>query len=71
MSGDWKHWKDFPWPYKDGMYGCLSDPKYLEDRHNKALKSGNGWMYNDGKGWEMNPETAMAYQRRRRKERGE
>jgi hypothetical protein len=59
---DWKNWtKGFP--YKNG----INNPQYKKDRNALFEKHGNGWWCNDGKGWEMNPETSMAYQRRRRK----
>jgi hypothetical protein len=69
MSADWKHWKDFPWPYRGGIYGCLSDPKYIKDRLATEIKNGNGWWINDGKGWSMHYESPMMYHKRKRKER--
>ncbi len=69
--GDWQHGKKFPWPYKGGLYGCLSDPKYIADRNKVESESLHTWYQNDGKGWSMDTETPMEYQRRRRKARGE
>jgi hypothetical protein len=62
MSNGWKQWKR-GFPYKNG----INNPQYKKDRNALFEKHGNGWWCNDGKGWEMNPETSMAYQRRRRK----
>ena len=67
--GDWQHRKKFPWPYKGGLYGCLSDPKYITDRHKAESESLHTWYQNDGTGWEMNPvspaEKARQYKKRK------
>ena len=70
-ENDWKRGLNWKFPYRDhGLYGTLSDPKYVEDKRNIEKKHGNGWWWNDGRGWSMNWETHMLYQRRRKKEKG-
>jgi hypothetical protein len=66
MSIDWRKKIHVPYPYKGNV---LTDPQYREDRKAIEIKHGNGWWCNDGKGWEMYPETNVEYQKRRRKER--
>jgi hypothetical protein len=70
-KNDWKRWVDVEiWPYKGGMYGCLSDPKYIKDREQIEKENGNGWWWNEGRGWTMYWESPMEYHKRKRKERG-
>ena len=69
MSGgkEWRCFIGWEYPYKGHT---LSNPKYIKDRDRMFKKNGNGWWWNDGRGWSMNWETHMLYQRRRRKEKG-
>ena len=63
MSPAWRN--AIPYPYKG-----LDDPKYLKDRERTEKRNGNGWWWNDGKGWTMEWESPMEYHRRKRKARG-
>ena len=69
MAGgkEWRCFIGWKFPYKAHT---LSDPEYIKDRDRMFKKNGNGWWWNDGRGWSMNWETHMLYQRRRRKEKG-
>jgi hypothetical protein len=31
----------------------LTDPKYIKDKEKTFQENGNGWWWNDGKGWEI------------------
>jgi len=44
----------------------INQPKYIEAR-NKFFEGNNGWWCNDGKGWELNPESPAEKARKRRK----
>lgn len=54
MSENWKDYIDWEFPYKGHV---MSNPQYLKDKNECFTKNGNGWWCNDGKGWDMNPET--------------
>jgi len=67
----WRCFLDWKYPYRDyGLYGALKDPQYIKDKNKLFNKNGNGWWWNDGKGWTMSWESPMEYHRRKRKERG-
>ena len=34
--------KDWKYPYRNGKYRCLNDPKYIKDRDEFFTKNGNG-----------------------------
>ena len=62
MSPAWRN--AIPYPYKG-----LDDPKYLKDRERTEKRTGNGWWWNDGKGWDPEAESPMLRQRRYKKEK--
>ena len=69
-KSDWRKRLDWKYPYRDyGLYGCLMDPKYINDRE-KLFEGHHGWWW--GRGWWSTEkfETPMEYHARKRKERG-
>ena len=61
---DWKDW--IPYPYKGY---ALTDPQYIKDKDETFAKNGNGWWWNDGKGWSMDYESPIEkYKRKKREE---
>ena len=48
------------------QYKGLNDERYIADKNKMFKKHGNGWWYNDGKGWDPDEETPMMRQRRYR-----
>jgi hypothetical protein len=65
VSLDWKHWGNFPFPYKNNT---LSDPQYIKDKEELFAKHGNGWWWGDG-WWNGKFETPMERQQRYRREK--
>ena len=70
-KNDWKRRLDWTFPYRDyGLYGTLTDPEYIKNRKQLEIKNGNGWWWNEGRGWSMYWESPMEYHKRKRKARG-
>ena len=61
----WELYKDWKYPYKNGKYRCLSDPKYIKDRDEFFAKNGNGWWWGDG-WWNGHYDTVADRQRKYR-----
>ena len=64
VEGDWKN--EILYPYKGH---ALTNPQYIKHKAQTFAKNGNGWWWNDGRGWTMNWESPMEYHRRKREER--
>ena len=60
---EWRKEKDWKFPFKGHT---LSNPDYIKAKNELFSLNGNGWWINDGKGWEMKPETIKEYNRRLR-----
>jgi len=68
MAGgkEWRCFINWEFPYKGNT---LSNPQYIKDKEKLFKENGNGWWCNDGKGWNMNAETIMQYNRRLKREK--
>ena len=70
VKNNWEYYKDWVYPYRNGKYRCLNDPKYIKDRNKTFAKHGNGWWWGNG-WWNGKDDTVAKKQRayRRKKEK--